>query len=82
MLCVRICMSSWWCCARQALASFSRLRHLDMSYSVAPGHIADVADVVARLPELQQLHLRGIGLSGPLSCELVQAARCVYMCVS
>lgn len=46
-----------------------------MSYSVAPGSVTDVADVVRDLPELQQLHLRGLGLSGPLSCDLMEAAR-------
>lgn len=59
----------------QVLSKFSRLRHLDMSYSVAPGSVSDVADVVRDLPELQQLHLRGLGLSGPLTCDLMEAAR-------
>lgn len=60
---------------RQVLGRFSRLQHLDMSYSVAKGSLADVAAVVAQLPELQQLHLRGVGLAGPFGCELLDAAR-------
>lgn len=59
----------------QVLSKFSRLRHLDMSYSVAPGSLADVADVTAQLPELRQLHLRGLGLAGPFSCDLLNTAR-------
>lgn len=57
----------------KSLAKFTRLQHVDISYSVAPGSLADVANVIRGLSQLQQLHLRGIGLSGPLSCELVQA---------
>lgn len=59
----------------QALSKFTRLRHIDMSYSVVPGKISDVAAVVRRLPELQQLHLRGVGLSGEFSCSLLEATR-------
>jgi hypothetical protein len=59
----------------QVLSKFTRLRHIDMSYSVAPGSLADVADVMAQLPELQQLHLRGVGLTGPFDCDLINAAR-------
>lgn len=61
--------------ATQALAKFSKLRHLDISYSSAPGSIADVAAVVAQLPELEQLHARGIGLSGGFTCDLVAASK-------
>lgn len=61
----------------QVLSKFPKLRHLDISYSVAPGSLSDVAGVVADLPELQQLHLRGLGLSGPFSCDLLNTARCV-----
>ncbi|WIA31462.1 hypothetical protein OEZ86_002357 [Tetradesmus obliquus] len=59
----------------KALAKFSKLSHLDISYSSTPGNLADVAAVVARLPQLQQLHLRGVGLAGAFSCELLQAGK-------
>ncbi|KAF8065663.1 RCH2 [Scenedesmus sp. PABB004] len=57
----------------KALAQFTRLTHLDLSYSTTGGTLADVAAVVARMPALEQLHLRGVGLAGPLGCELVAA---------
>jgi hypothetical protein len=53
----------------------SKLVHLDISYSSAPGSLADVASVVARLPQLQQLHLRGVGLMGSFGCELLEAGK-------
>lgn len=59
----------------QALGKFSRLRHLDISYSVAPGTLADVAAVVGQLSQLQQLHLSGVGLKGRLTCELVDKSK-------
>jgi hypothetical protein len=59
----------------QALARFPKLRHLDMSYSVAPGSLSDVSAVVSHLSDLQQLHLRGLGLSGPFTCDLLNAAK-------
>ncbi|KAF6261650.1 hypothetical protein COO60DRAFT_743957 [Scenedesmus sp. NREL 46B-D3] len=59
----------------KALAQFSRLVHLDVSYSSAPGSLADVAAVVGSLPQLQQLHLRGVGLRGSFSCELLEAGK-------
>jgi hypothetical protein len=59
----------------QALAKFSRLVHLDISYSTAPGSLADVAAVAGGLPQLQQLHLRGVGLKGSFGCELLQAGK-------
>jgi hypothetical protein len=34
-----------------------------------------VATVVASLPQLQQLHLRGVGLSGSFGCELLEAGK-------
>eukprot|EP00775_Hariotina_reticulata_P007262 gene7262-7475_t len=58
----------------QAVAKFSRLQHLEMSYSTTPGTIADVANITKLLPQLQQLHLRGVGLQGPFSCELVESS--------
>jgi hypothetical protein len=63
------------CMHLQVLSKFSRLRHIDMSYSVAPGSLSDVADVMGQLPELQQLHLRGLGLTGPFSCDLLNTTR-------
>jgi hypothetical protein len=59
----------------QALAKVSKLVHLDISYSSAPGSLADVASVVGRLPQLQQLHLRGVGLKGSFGCELLEAGK-------
>lgn len=61
----------------QAVAKFSRLQHLEMSYSSTPGTIADVANITKQLPQLQQLHLRGVGLHGPFSCELVESSMSV-----
>eukprot|EP00878_Enallax_costatus_P014853 GHUV01015548.1.p1 GENE.GHUV01015548.1~~GHUV01015548.1.p1 ORF type:complete len:538 (+),score=123.34 GHUV01015548.1:51-1616(+) len=59
----------------RSLGRFRRLQQVDISYSTAPGTLADVAEVVGGLAQLEQLHLRGIGLKGPLSCEVVQQSR-------
>lgn len=58
-----------------SLGRFSRLQQVDISYSTAPGTLADVAEVVSGLGQLEQLHLRGIGLKGPLSCDVIQQSR-------
>ncbi|KAI8469072.1 MAG: hypothetical protein J3K34DRAFT_459560, partial [Monoraphidium minutum] len=53
------------------LAAFKRLRSVELSYNLLGATPGDAGAVVAQMPALESLILRGTGLHGPLTCDLV-----------